>query len=135
MSILAEVHSYWSGNSTLNTALAAAGKVWTGLAPETVSFPFAVIVPIGMVPSPTTGTGYVENFVFQISIYDTDPDNVDSLANTVAGQFDYQAISEATISCERTDGPTFMVDPDSPERVYHAVITYELRENKTLPNN
>jgi hypothetical protein len=134
MSILADIHAYWASNSTLDAALSHT-KVYTGLAPETLAFPFAVIVPIGMIPSPLTGPGYVELFDFQISIFDSNPDNVDNLANLVTGQFDYKNITATTVSCERKNGPVFFVDQDSPKRVYHAMIEYELRENKSLPDN
>jgi hypothetical protein len=131
MSILAELHSYWAGNSTLNTALPAT-KVYTGLVPEATAFPYAVVVPINMVPTFTTGQGYVETFGFQISVFDTNPDNVDALADTIAGQFDYKTISSQTISCERINGPVFVVDPDTTMKVYHALLEYRLNENKTV---
>ncbi len=132
MSFLADIHSYWASNSTLNGALPAT-QVYTGLAPESIDFPYAVIVPLALTPTFVTGSGYFGTFSFQISIFDTDPDNVEDLANTVAGQFDYQQISALTMSCERTDGPTFMVDPDTQQRTYHAVITYDLLQNRTMP--
>jgi hypothetical protein len=134
MSILAEIHSYWASNSTLNTALNAS-KVYTGLIPETTSFPYAVLVPLGMTVSPTTGAGYWATYAFQISVFDTNPDNCDLLGNTIAGQFDYKTISSQSMSCERVNGPVFMVDQDSPKRVYHCLLEYHLLENKTLPDN
>ena len=75
--------------------------------------------------------GYWETFTFQISIFGTDPDSVESIADTVKGQFDYAALSAACISCERTNGPVFVLDQDSPEPVYHAWITFDYRRNQT----
>jgi hypothetical protein len=133
MSFLADIHTYIAGNATI-TAVLPAASIYTGLIPEGTAFPYAVITPIGLTPSPTTGSGYYEAFSFQISIFDTDPDNVEALANTVGGQFDYKTISSSAISCERTNGPVFTVDPDSPQRTYHALLEYQLLANRTLPN-
>lgn len=132
MSFLADIHSYWSSNSTLDSALPAT-KVYTGLVPESITFPYAVIVPLALTPTWTTGSGYYGTFRFQISVFDTDPDNVEALANTIAGQFDYRPVSSSTMSCERVNGPVFMVDPDTPQRTYHAYLEYDLLENKTMP--
>lgn len=133
MSFLSEIHAYWLANSTLNTALPAS-KVYTGLAPESLAFPYAVVVSIGLVPTYTTCTAYVGTFAFQISVYDTDPDNVEALASTITGQFDYQSISANTMYCLRTNGPILLVEPETPANVYHGLIEFELMENRTLPS-
>src|SRR4051794_7167914 len=125
MSFLADIHSYYASNATL-TALLPASKVYTSLIPEGTAFPYAVIVPIALTPTPTTGQGYYASFAFQISVFDTDPDNAESIANTIVGQFDYRQIATSTISCERTNGPVLFVDQDTPKRVYHGVLEYLL---------
>lgn len=137
MTILADINAYWSGNSTLNTAIPAT-KVYTLQVPTTFNraYPYGTITPIAVVPAPTTGTGYIENFSFQISLWHSDPDVLDALANTVAGQFDYNAVAgAATVSCERSGGPTMSIDNSTPELAYMSVITYDLRVNKDLPDN
>lgn len=130
-SILAEIHAYWQSTAALDAALSH-NRVWTGLAPESIAFPYACVIPLSMDQQFVTGVGYVETFQFQISIFDTNPDSCESIANTVAAQFDYKTISANTISCERVSGPFLVVDPDTPERVYHAVIVYDLLENKIM---
>lgn len=132
MSFLADIHSYWASNGTLNSALPAT-SVYTGLVPESKTFPYAVIVPISLNPTYTTGSGYFGTFAFQISVFDTDPDNVESLADTIGGQFDYKPVSGPTMSCERTNGPILLVDQDTPQRVYHGLLEYQLLANRTLP--
>lgn len=133
MSFLADIHSYWGSNATLTSAIPAA-KVYTGLIPEGTAFPYAVITPIGLVPSPTTASGYYASFNFQISVFHSNPDTVESLCNTIVGEFDYQPISATTISCERGNGPVLFVDADTAARVYHGLIEYTLIQNRTLPN-
>lgn len=133
MSFLADIHSYWSNNSTLNGALPAT-SVYTGLVPESLTFPYAVIVPISSVPSFVTGSGYFSTFHFQISIYHTDPDQAEDIANTVAGCFMYQPVAAYTMSCELTNGPVFFVDPDTPQRTYHVMLEFDLLQNRTMPN-
>jgi hypothetical protein len=131
MSFLADIFTYWTGNPLLAKALPLS-KVWTGLAPEGTAFPYAVITPVSSEPSFTTGSGYFEAFVFQISLYDTDLDNVEALAATIMGQFDYKLVGGSkNISCER-ENYLVVVDPDTPEKVYHAVITYRFYENRSL---
>jgi hypothetical protein len=129
---LADLMAYYSGNSTL-TAAVPFSKVWTGLVPEKTAFPYIVFTPIASVPTNVTNGqgGYWETFTFQISIFDTDPDNVESVAATVAAQFDYRTISASCISCERTNGPVFIVDQATPELVYHAWLQFDYRRNQT----
>ncbi len=129
-SFLADIMTYYAGNATLTAALPFA-KVWAGLVPEGTAFPYLVVVPMASVPTNITGPGYWETYTFQISIFDTDPDNVESVAETVKGQFDYAAISAACISCERTNGPVFVLDQDTPLPVYHAWMTFDYRRNQT----
>lgn len=131
MSFLSDIHAHWAADSTLNTALPAT-QVYTGIAPETLSFPYAVITAISSVPTFTTDKPYWEGFRFQISIFDTDPDNVDSLTTTVQNAFDYQTIGSSTISCER-ENYIFTTMPDTPLRVYMAMIEYVLNANRSLP--
>ncbi len=132
-SFLADIHTYYSGNATLTAALPAS-SVYTGLVPEGQSYPYAVITSIGLNPTPTTGSGYYATFAFQISVFDTDPDNVEALCNVIAGQFDFKTISASTISCERQNGPILLVQPDTPARVYMGFLEYRLLQNRTLPN-
>lgn len=137
MTIFADINSYWANNSTLNTALPAT-KVYSFQVPTTFvrAYPYGTITPIACVPTPTTGTGYIETFSFQISLWHDDPDALDTLANTVTGQFDYQAVAGSpTISCERSGGPVLSIDPSTPELTFMAIVTYDLRVNKTLPDN
>lgn len=137
MTILADINAYWSGNSTLNAAIPAT-KVYTLQVPTQFprAYPYGTITPIATTVQPTTGTGYIETFSFQISLWNSDPDALDALANTVAGQFDYKAVAgSATVSCERSGGPTMAIDNSTPELAYMSVITYDLRVNKTLPDN
>src|ERR1019366_8483533 len=120
-------------NSVLNTALPAS-QLWTGIAPESVQFPYAVITSIALIPTYTTcPTSYYATFNFDINIYDTDPDNVEALAATITGQFDYKAISANTMFCSRTNGPLLSVEPETAMKVYHGWIEYELVENRSLP--
>src|SRR4051812_12602811 len=124
MSFLSDIHSYWAAHATLNAALPST-QVYTGLAPESLVFPYAVITPVASAPTFTTGSPYHETFAFQISIYDTDADNVKTLTATAQAAFDYATVASSTISCIRTSS-IFTIDPDSPRRVYHQVIGYEL---------
>lgn len=133
MSFLSDLTTYWNGNSTL-TGVLPASKVYTGLVPEGTAFPYAVITPISLNPNPTTGAGYYGTFHFQISIYHTSLATLESIANTVVGQFDYRSISAATISVERLNGPVVYVDQDTPARVYHCMIEYNWLKNLALPN-
>lgn len=131
-SFLADIMTYYQNNATL-TAAVPFSKVWTGLAPEGTAFPYIVVVPIASVPTNITNGqgGYWETFTFQISIFDTDPDNVESVAATIVAQFDYANISSACISCERTNGPVFVLDLDTPKLVYHSWMTFDYRRNQT----
>jgi hypothetical protein len=112
INFLSDIHTYWASNSTLNGALPAT-QVYTGLVPESLGFPYAVIVPTGGDIDSTTGKSHIGNYDFQISIYDTDPDNAMSLADTIYGQFYYGQIGSTIISCEPTAAPFMIVDPDT----------------------
>lgn len=130
MSFLSEIHAYWAGNATLNTAFPAS-KVYTGLVPEGTSFPYGTITVVSSTPNFTTGKPYWESFRFQINVFDTDPDNVETLAAAVMTAFDYQPISAYTLSCER-ENYIFLVTPDTPARVFQATIEYVLNDNRSL---
>ena len=129
---LSDIHSYWSSNSTLDTALSH-NQVYTGMVPESLAFPYAVVIPTGGEIQPTTGAGHFGSMNFQISVYDTDPDNAMNLADTIYGQFYYKAIGDSTISCEPTNHPYMVVDPDTTQKVYHYVLEFVLRENMLAP--
>lgn len=128
-SFLSDIQTHFQANAALTTALPSG--LWLGLAPSSMPFPYAVVVPIAAVPTFTTGVGYWESFSFQISVFDTDPDNVEALAGLVEAAFDYQHIGSGYISCER-ENYVFTVDQDTPELVYHAAISYTLRENRNI---
>ncbi|WP_020469316.1 hypothetical protein [Zavarzinella formosa] len=133
MGFLADIFSYYSANTTLTAALPYA-KVWTGLAPEksNTDFPYAVVVPLSSTPNFTTGSNYFESFSFQISVFDDDLDNVESICQTIMSQFDYKSIcGSPNISCER-ENYLVTVDQDTPKLVYHGLIQYTLRKNRSL---
>jgi hypothetical protein len=136
MTILADIQTYWANNSTLNAAVPAT-SVYLLQVPTTFldAFPYGTITPIACVPTPTTGTGYVETFSFQISLWHSDANTLDTLANTVTGQFDYQAVVPSIVSCERSGGPVIHIDNSNPKLAFMAVVTYDLRVNKSLPDN
>jgi hypothetical protein len=137
MTILADINTYWTANPSLNAAIPAT-SVYTLQVPTTFlrAYPYGTITPIACVPTPTTGAGYIETYSFQISLWHSDPDILDALANTVTGQFDYQPVGgDATISCERSGGPVLTIDNSNPGLAFMAVITYDLRVNKSLPDN
>lgn len=129
-SFLADIMTYWAGNSTLTNAVPAS-KFYTGLVPEGTAFPYVIVIPIASTPTNLTAPGYWETFSFQLSVYDSDPDNVETVCQTILGQFDYVSISAACISVERTNVPVFMVDQETPELVYHGMIVYDYRRNQT----
>jgi hypothetical protein len=127
---LADLMTYYQSNSTLTNAVPFT-KVWTGLAPEKTAFPYIIFTPIASVPTfVTRDNGYWETYTFQVSVFDTDPDNVEAVAQTIQEQFDYADISATCISCERTNGPVFIVDQDTPELVYHAWLQFDYRRNQ-----
>jgi hypothetical protein len=135
MSLQSDVVSYWQGNTALTSAIPFS-NFWVGLAPEAVSFPYAVMVILGSLPTYVTmGTrdGYIETFSFQISIFDTNPDNALSVAGLVVDQFEFVQISAKCISVERTNGPLFVVDMDTPKLVYHAWVSFAYTANFRNP--
>lgn len=138
MSFLSDIHTYWANSTALNAALPAS-KVYTGGVPENMTMPYGVIVNIGSKPTwltqgPTPGAGapYFETFTFQISIYDTDPDNVETIAQVVMDEFDFKPITTETIYCQRMDS-RFVSDDNTPAKIFHMAITYDFAVNKTLP--
>jgi hypothetical protein len=131
MSFLQDIFSYWQNNTTLTASIPYA-TVFTGLAPAETPFPYVVITPVSSTPTFTTGNNYIEDFMFQISIFDVDLDNVEALALVVMSQFDWKAISgNPTISCMRQNYLT-VADPDTPKLVYHGMIQYTLAKNRVL---
>ena len=132
MSFLADIHSYWQSSSTLNTALPAT-SVYTGLVPESQAFPYAVLTSISADSTFLTGKDYVAAFTFQVSIFSSDPDQAESIGQAVLGGLTFQPVSASTISCILTDGPILLIDQDTPARVYHCLLTFQLTENASLP--
>ena len=123
MSLQADVVSYWGGNGSLNPT-----PLWAGLAPEQTAFPYAILTVISSAPTYVTNgprDGYVEDFQFQISVYDSDPDNALAFAETVRAEFEGQSISSACMAVFRTNGPVFVVDQDTPKLVFHAWVSFQ----------
>lgn len=86
MAILATLKNYWANNSTLNNALAVT-KLYLDFIPPQTSYPFARLTVISSIPTYTTGSGWIESFTFQISVFDTDFDNALSVSDTIDSQF------------------------------------------------
>lgn len=122
-----DVVSWFQNNSTINGVIPFA-SFWLGLAPEGSQFPYAVMTILSSTPSYVTNgptDGYVEDFQFQISVYNSDPDACLSAALTIAQQLEGQSISSACMAVFRVNGPVMVVDSDTPELVYHAYATYD----------
>jgi hypothetical protein len=126
MSLQTDVVS-WFQNNTAITAVIPFASFWLGLAPEGSAFPYAVMTIVASTPTYVTNgprDGYIEDFQFQISVYNTDPDACLSAALTIAAQLEGQSISSACMAVWRLTGPVMVVDSDTPELVYHAYSTF-----------
>lgn len=132
MALLNDVLTYWQGNSTLTAAIPYA-SVWTGLVPEKQAFPFAVVTIISQAPNYVTRfatNGYIETLSFQISIFDTDPDNSLAVANTVVAQFQGQSISAGCMAVYVVNGPVGPVpDTSTPKQVYQTWVQFDYISN------
>lgn len=122
MSALANLKSYWSGNSTLNTALPAT-SVFLDIAPPQSAYPYATISLISAVPILTTGVAHIEQFQFQVSLWHSSLNSVEALADTVDGQFSQAYLTNPTLICTRANriSRAFVNDANY---TYNVVLSY-----------
>lgn len=122
MSFLSDIMTYWAANATLTAAIPAA-SVYTGIVSDSVALPFVSITSISSVYQWTTGTPYLEDYRFQITIWAGGLATAESLAAIVARQFDWVKVSATCLGCERTNYLP-LTDPESQRTVYGVMLEY-----------
>lgn len=132
MSLTSDIFTFWSGNTTL-TATVPYNKVWQSQTPEGTAFPYVVIVPISVSNESTTGNPYYAVLKFQISLFDTNPDNIEAKLNTICSQFDRVKIATGAMDCIRVNGPITLPDVTTPYKVWQGVIEYDYYKYLVLP--
>lgn len=134
MTLLQLVREYWEGNSTLEESALPASKVYTGFAPEPLSFPYGIMFLVTATPEFTTCDSYLEESTLQIDIFDVSLANCEDLATMVMGELDWVAIDSSVIAMRRTNYQVFAESETTKpnQNVYHAMIEYSVLQNHSL---
>lgn len=133
MSYLTEIKSFWSGNSTLTNTIPAT-RFFVDVIPErnARTFPYATITVLGAKPTWLTASAYIETVTFTVDVFHTSAASLDTAMTTIAGQFESQSISAATIYNLRQDSRVYAEQDDpKPTTIYHGIITIEWAANRT----
>lgn len=98
MSISTQIISYWTNNSTLNTALPVT-QVQVGMQNPTVVRPNCVLSIISDKPIYNTGEDMVRRGAFQFTLRNESLAALETLADTVNSQFETQTITDDGMIC------------------------------------
>jgi hypothetical protein len=130
MGVLSDLKTYWQNNATLQAALPVS-SVFLDYVPPSVSFPYARLSVIGSLPAYVTGGSHIEDFRFQISIFNTDLDALEATADTVQGQFDQTYPITGALICTRTNRVS-TGEVINGTYTYHVMLEYSLTYNTSL---
>ena len=124
MSILNVLKSYWQGNTALNSALPIS-SVFLGLVPPSVgnSYPYGVITEISRLPLYVTSQSHIEEFHWQIALYNTDFEALTTLADTIDAQLNLIALSVPTLNNMRSNRLE-SVEVINQQYTYQVVLEY-----------
>jgi hypothetical protein len=97
---LGELKTFWANNSTLNTAIPSS-KLYLDLVAPTATMPYVRVSVIGNGRVDTTGDVHIELFNYQVTIFHTSLDSLETLAQTVMGQLDNASLTANTMRNRR----------------------------------
>ena len=130
MGILSALKTYWTNNTTLNTALPVS-SVFLDFVPPGTAFPYARITVLGSIPTYVTSGSHIEDFRFQIGIFHTDLDALETTADTVQGQLDQTYPVTGTLICTRTNRIS-SCEVQNGVYTFHVFLEYSLQYNTSL---
>ncbi len=128
---LADLKNFWQANLE---AILPTASVYLSIAPENPTFPYVVLTMVSLVPTYTTGAGHFETLTFRLAVMSNAAGTANSLATQIADVLDMSKPSTASIICKRTAGPVVLADETEPQRVFSAIVTYDLVQNVAVGN-
>lgn len=133
MSIISDVVSYYENNAICCAAIPFS-SVFLSTVPEVYTFPYVIFNIISTTGQYTTGSPWLANLTFQISVYDLNADNCESNAEIIWGQYSFIQINATTAGVVPQGSPILLPITVGPEQTWCASSTFSIRENRSLPN-
>ena len=131
MSSLSQIYSYWSGNSTLTGAIPTS-SLWIGRAPQTSTYPFAILNEISNETTYTSGQPVLLATRFQVSLYGKeDLASLEAKADTIDSQFDRVQITFSSLLCYQVNRFSQAMDMQPDYFVYQVLLEYLWLQNAT----
>lgn len=130
MAALSTLRTFWSNNTTLNTALPVS-KVFLDYVPPKTAFPYARLTLLPARNVYTTAEGHIELLTYQLSVFHTDLDSLTATVTTVADELDRAQIDANTLTNARNN---WLVTGEVVNGVYtyHYLLEFEWSYNSSV---